>query len=161
MLVAIESWYSCREILTRAAALRCVTPVARAAGEAREEGMISTLVEQVVHCKIIRVIRPMPKEGHENERTLPYKVLCKLENGLTGVLQEMHFADSEEDKIRFQSSIREDMTSELSARARCPLLYVSGFVTLLPSAWLPATVLSCCLTNGGWMTAAALQLAAW
>jgi hypothetical protein len=111
--------------------------------------MISTLVEQVVHCKIIRVIRPMPKEGHENERTLPYKVLCKLENGLTGVLQEMHFADSEEDKIRFQSTIREDMTSELSARARCPRLCVSGLVTLLPSAWLPATVLSCLFDEWG------------
>ena len=74
--------------------------------------MISTLVDQVVHCKITRLIRPMPKEGRENDRTLPYKVLCKLENGLTGILQEHHFADSDAEKAKFQSSIREDMTSE-------------------------------------------------
>ena len=86
-------------------------PGARHTGEG-EEAMISTLVEQVVHCKVLRVMRPLPKEGmeHDTMPRHPYKVLCKLENGLTGVLMEQQFADSDEEKMRFQMSIREDMT---------------------------------------------------
>lgn len=72
---------------------------------------ISTLIDQIVHVKVNRVIRPMPKEGEEHRGPpMPYKILCKLENGLTGVLMEQSFADTDEEKQQFQMSIREDMT---------------------------------------------------
>ncbi|MGB1606438.1 MAG: hypothetical protein ACPIOQ_77630, partial [Promethearchaeia archaeon] len=46
----------------------------------------------------------------QSDSTLPYKVLCTLENGLTGVLMDRDFADDEEGRLKFQQTIREDMT---------------------------------------------------
>ena len=77
----------------------------------RHDEDVSTLKDQMVHVKVMRVIKPMPKEGEDHRGpTLPYKILCKLENGLTGVLMEAGFADTDEEKLQFQMAIREDMT---------------------------------------------------
>ena len=78
------------------------------------QGDVSTLIDQVVHVKVKRVIRPatdtMGSRPGQSDSTLPYKVLCTLENGLTGVLMDRDFADDEEGRLKFQQTIREDMT---------------------------------------------------
>uniref|UniRef100_A0A7S0HS73 SH2 domain-containing protein n=1 Tax=Hanusia phi TaxID=3032 RepID=A0A7S0HS73_9CRYP len=70
---------------------------------------VSTLKDKVVHVRVFKLVRPHPRTDDPDAPPLPpYKVICKLENGLVGVLDEMNFGDTDADKRALQSRVKEN-----------------------------------------------------
>ncbi|KAJ1492575.1 SH2 domain-containing protein [Baffinella frigidus] len=81
------------------------------AGPQGQPTVISTLIDQVAHVKVRKIIYSKPRE-HEapDAYGAPFKVILQMENGLQGELMAEEFADQErpEDAQKFMALLHED-----------------------------------------------------